>query len=35
MDTSWITQESPGLKPDWFDKIRSFLIKKIEQFIKY
>ena len=24
IDTIWFTQESPGLKPDWFDEISSF-----------
>ena len=29
MDTSWFMQESPGLKPDWFDEISSFSIKNL------
>ena len=29
MDISSLVQESRGLKPDWFDEIRSFSIKSL------
>ena len=28
VDKSWLIQESPGYKPDWFVEIRSFVVKK-------
>ena len=30
MATSLYTQESPGLEPNWFDEISSFLIKNLK-----
>ena len=27
IDKSWLTQESPGLAPDWFCEIKPFLTK--------
>ena len=29
IDKSWLIQESPGLKPEWFVEIRWFLMKKL------
>ena len=29
MGSSWLSQESPGLKPDWFDRISSFSMKNL------
>ena len=29
IDKSWLIQESPGLKPDWFVEIRWFVMKKL------
>ena len=29
MDYSWFMQESPGLKPDWFDQINPFSVKNL------
>ena len=34
METAQFIQESPGLKPEWFDEITSFSIKKLNISLK-
>ena len=34
METAQFIQESPGLKPEWFDEINSFSIKTLNISLK-
>ena len=35
IDKSLLIQESPGLKPDWFEEIKLFSIRNLKHFTKY
>ena len=30
IDKSWLIQESPGLKPDWFEEMKLFSIRNLD-----